>query len=74
MAEKAISKGKVVTTTERCKQCGLCVVACPKQAISFGNEINSAGYNYTVIDHEKCIVCGMCYITCPDFVYEIVAE
>ena len=69
-----VDKGKVITTPERCKQCGLCVAVCPKQAISFAEDINSAGYHYTLIDHEKCIVCGMCYITCPDFVYEIKAD
>lgn len=74
MAEKAISKGKVLTEPERCKQCGLCVSACPVDAISYADEINSAGYHYTVVDHDKCIVCGMCYITCPDYVYEIKAE
>lgn len=74
MAEMAVSKEKVLTTPERCKQCGLCVAACPKGAISFADEMNSAGYRYTVIDHDKCIACGMCYITCPDFVYEILAD
>ena len=74
MAEKTKSKGKVLTTPERCKQCGLCVQNCPVGAISFGTEINSVGYNYTIIDHDKCTVCGICYLTCPDFVYEIQAD
>lgn len=65
--------GKVLTKPERCKQCGLCVTACPKEAISFADEINAAGYNYTIVDHEKCIRCGICYQVCPDGVYQIVA-
>lgn len=65
---------KVLTKPERCKQCGLCVVACPKDAISFSEEINTAGYRYTMINDEKCIACGMCYITCPDGVYEILGD
>lgn len=75
MAERATTekKGMVLTTPERCKNCGLCLKACPKDAISFAEDINQAGYQYTLIDHEKCIVCGMCYVTCPDFVYEIKA-
>ncbi len=65
---------KVKTKPSRCKQCGLCIANCPKQAISFEEEINSSGYRYTVIDHEKCIVCGICYATCPDGVYEILND
>ncbi|MDO5062746.1 MAG: 4Fe-4S binding protein [Peptostreptococcaceae bacterium] len=62
---------KVFTKPQRCKQCGLCVANCPKQAISFAQEINKNGYNYTVVDHEKCIKCGICYTVCPDGVYTI---
>lgn len=65
---------KVLTKTERCKQCGLCIPVCPRQAISFGEEITPAGYRYTVIDQEKCIACGMCYIICPDGVYEVLGD
>ncbi|MFA5576166.1 MAG: 4Fe-4S binding protein [Tissierellaceae bacterium] len=64
---------KVRTNTERCKQCSLCLPVCPKEAISFGEEINAGGYRYTIVDQDKCISCGMCYITCPDGVYEILA-
>lgn len=65
---------KVRTKPERCKQCGLCVSVCPKQAISFGVEINAGGYAYTLIDDDQCIGCGMCYMTCPDGVYEVVGQ
>lgn len=67
-------KVKVETKPDRCKQCGLCVAVCPKQAISFGDKINGAGYKFTVIDHEKCIACGMCYATCPDGVYTVLGD
>ncbi|WZL74037.1 4Fe-4S binding protein [Clostridiaceae bacterium 35-E11] len=65
---------RVKTKSERCKQCELCVVACPKKAISFGEDINGGGYRYTVIDHEKCIACGICYTVCPDGVYEVLGD
>lgn len=65
---------KVLTKPNRCKQCSLCVSVCPKDAISFGDKINDAGYKFTVVDHEKCIACGMCYITCPDGVYTILGD
>lgn len=66
-----MAEGKVLTKPDRCKQCGLCVSVCPKDAISFSEELNVNGYRYTVVDHEKCIRCGMCYITCPDGVYTV---
>lgn len=65
---------KVYTKPDRCKQCSLCVVTCPKQAISFSEDINALGNSYTIIDHDACIVCGMCYTICPDGVYEIAEE
>lgn len=65
---------KVLTKPERCKQCGLCVDVCPKQAISYGAGINAGGYNYTVIDDGRCIACGMCYTICPDGVYEVLGQ
>lgn len=67
-------KERVMTKPDRCKQCGLCVAVCPKGAISFGEEINKAGYRFTIVDHEKCIACGMCYATCPDGVYEVLGD
>lgn len=62
---------KVTVFADRCKECGLCAVHCPKKAISFVEEINAAGYRPVQIDDEACIACGICYITCPDGVYEV---
>jgi len=65
---------KVKVKQERCKQCGLCVVNCPKKAISFIEEINTAGYRPVNIDDEKCVGCGICYTVCPDGVYEVLGN
>ncbi|WP_053364967.1 DUF362 domain-containing protein [Bacillus sp. FJAT-27245] len=70
---KVISEVKVLTKIDRCKQCELCIPVCPKDAISFSDEINSSGHRYTLIDQEKCIACGICYVTCPDGVYEVLS-
>lgn len=61
----------VSTKEDRCKQCGLCVMNCPKNAIYFSEKINEKGYNFTIINHDKCIKCGICYTVCPDGVYTI---
>lgn len=63
---------RVNIRSERCKQCELCAANCPKDAITFSQEINESGYRAAVIDHEKCISCGICYNMCPDGVFEVV--
>ena len=44
---------------EKCPECGLCVKACPVEAItSMGKR------KPVVLDQEKCIKCGACYDVC----------
>ena len=67
-------KEKLHIETKLCKSCGLCVVACPKKALSIGTEANPAGYRVVTVEHEKCSVCGICYTACPDYVLTIQEE
>lgn len=64
---------KLKIDVDRCKSCGYCVAACPKQALSF---TRSEGKLYATVevDDNKCIRCGICYRVCPDYVFEIVDE
>lgn len=57
--------------SDRCKSCGLCIAACPREALSVGGEFNAGGYRYVTVDTEKCVLCSTCYIACPDYVFEI---
>ena len=64
---------KVTFNEERCKGCGLCVTACPKQIISLAQEkINAKGYHPAEVEEmEKCIGCASCAIMCPDTVITV---
>lgn len=58
---------------DRCKQCGLCVASCPRQALSFGTAFNKSGYQVVAVDEAKCVKCALCYMVCPDMVFEFAA-
>lgn len=58
----------------RCKSCSLCVVACPKNALSLGTKAIKTGYAPIMINREKCIGCGICFDVCPDLVFELIEE
>ncbi|MBO7369058.1 MAG: 4Fe-4S binding protein [Clostridia bacterium] len=64
---------KVTFREDRCKGCGLCVNACPKQIIALDqSKINGKGYHpAAVIDQAACIGCASCAIMCPDTVITV---
>ena len=69
---------EVVIDDKRCKGCGICVAACPKDCLEISESFNQAGYFYpTVKAQDECTGCGACVKLCPDFavtVYEILDE
>jgi len=64
---------KLTFRTDRCKGCGLCVVACPKGLIAIAKDkINQKGHHPAEItDQEKCIACAFCATMCPDCIIEV---
>jgi len=43
-----------------CEQCGICISACPSQAIARNRKTGAV-----IINAEKCNGCGQCIHTCP---------
>ena len=51
--------GLASVNIDSCIQCGLCVMECPRSAIT------KAQGDFPQIDTEKCIGCGACQAVCP---------
>lgn len=64
---------ELILDYRRCNGCGICVFACPVNAIELGpvHEI-AKGLEMppVIIDHLKCAYCGICYSFCPFNAYE----
>jgi len=66
---------KVVFNEERCKGCGLCVLACPKKELAISSKINNQGYRVACLKEEsRCTGCALCAEMCPDVVIEVWKE
>jgi 2-oxoglutarate ferredoxin oxidoreductase subunit delta len=64
-------KGEVVIDKERCKGCGVCVVACPNKVLALAKNVNGKGYNYSDAIIDNCIGCASCAMVCPDGVITV---
>lgn len=65
-------KGSIVVDKEKCKGCGLCVVACPQDVIALAKEVNGKGYNFAYMANpDACIGCANCAEVCPDSIITV---
>ena len=59
--------------TDKCKGCGLCVEACPKNVLSLAtDELNKKGHHpVEAVKPEACIACAFCATMCPDCIIKV---
>jgi 4Fe-4S ferredoxin len=60
----------LILNSEVCTGCGVCVEACPEEAIVAGlvGAVRRGAVDYAApvdIDEQKCVYCGVCVIMCP---------
>ena len=64
--------GKIIIDRDRCKGCGFCIDACPKDLIIITNDLNIQGYLPAAIeDNDNCTGCALCAEVCPDVAIEV---
>jgi NADPH-dependent glutamate synthase beta subunit-like oxidoreductase/ferredoxin len=56
-----------------CRDCGMCLQSCPRQAIARIETHDDTGYAYAS-DPERCIGCGICAGVCPCGVWTLSAN
>ncbi|MBN1766647.1 MAG: ferredoxin family protein [Sedimentisphaerales bacterium] len=66
--------GKIIINTERCKGCGLCVGACPRNCIEISGTSNSMGYFPAQMSDNACTGCAMCALMCPDVAIKVMRD
>jgi len=65
-------KGRVIIDGERCKECGLCVNACPFGVLRISQRINSRGFHPVEdVFPDKCTGCRLCATMCPNVVITV---
>jgi 2-oxoglutarate ferredoxin oxidoreductase subunit delta len=66
---------KIIIDETRCKGCGLCTIACPRNLVAMSEKPNSLGYTVALfMNPDKCIGCALCAEICPDVAIAVFKE
>ena len=63
--------GSQCSSCGACRDCGICVAACPQTAISRVGPEGGREYEY-IVDPDRCIGCGFCAGACPCGIWDLV--
>lgn len=56
---------RVVINEKECRGCGLCILACARDCLRFGDEINDRGCHPILFRDEGCLADALCVTACP---------
>jgi len=59
---------RILIDQDRCKGCGLCTTACPRELVQIADCFNAKGYRpAALVDPDgQCTGCANCASMCPD--------
>lgn len=62
LVDRLLGRGRIDFDYNKCVSCGMCIKACPQQAIRL---IESSRQLRPVVDNSRCILCFCCKEMCP---------
>ncbi|MCR4673023.1 MAG: glycyl-radical enzyme activating protein [Lachnospiraceae bacterium] len=65
---------QLMTYSNKCTACGLCIPECPNEAISIFVPDDGKSKPFAVTDRDKCVNCGKCVSVCPSKAREIAGK
>ncbi len=65
-SEEGKSEARVEIEFDLCKECGLCVEACPVNVLRISENLNVMGYHPVEYSGNGCTGCGICFYVCPE--------
>ncbi|MHA1731949.1 MAG: 4Fe-4S dicluster domain-containing protein [Promethearchaeota archaeon] len=57
-------EGDLIFNPNTCIECGYCLLACPKQAITLFQDLQLSDDKTRMVDQGKCVQCGVCVYMC----------
>jgi NAD-dependent dihydropyrimidine dehydrogenase PreA subunit len=65
-ARASREKAYVEIESNLCKECNLCIEACPVNVLRVSDKLNVMGYHPVEYTGIGCTGCGICFYVCPE--------